>query len=89
MFSEYTNGICVIERNILCIGTNLGIIWMFQANENNTNFEIIDRIYAHDEPIKFLDGMGKYLVSSSEKRTYLWGLCDKQYEILRQIYVNG
>lgn len=72
----YTKGACVIKNSILCVGTYVGTIWMFKCNDDNTNYTLIDRFFAHDEAIVCLDGFGTYLVSTSEEMTYVWTAYD-------------
>ncbi|KAK4875372.1 hypothetical protein RN001_011794 [Aquatica leii] len=84
---DFVNGLCVVEENLLCVGTSLGTVSLFQYTEQ-FNFSLIEYFRAHDEPIILLDGKGKYLISCSSKAIFLW-FKDKRFEILRQIYVDG
>ncbi|KAF5298032.1 hypothetical protein FQR65_LT09843 [Abscondita terminalis] len=86
---DYTNGLCVVEDNILCVGTNLGTIFLFQYTEKR-NFSPLYYFDAHGEEITLLDGNGRYLLSSSSNATRLWAKQDNNlFEILHQIYVEG
>ena len=80
---------CVITNNILCIGTHLGTVWLFEANETNTNFNAVGRMFAHDEAITFLDGFGEYIVTSSDNMTYMWKYKNGSLDIIRRLNVMG
>lgn len=86
---EYTIGACVIKNEMLCIGTSIGSIWVFNSNETNSEFHIIDRLYAHDTEVTLLDGSGEYMVSSSSQTTYLWIFRRREFTVLRKINVPG
>lgn len=84
----YTKGACVVRNAILCVGTNLGTIWMFKCDDSNTEFNVIDRFYAHDEAILCIDGYGSFLVSTSDKMTYVWNV-QNEVKIAYCIMVPG
>lgn len=76
-----------MRDDILCVGTNLGTVWMFKSNDNS-DFSVIGRFYAHDEAITYLDGCGSYMVTSSKKTTYIWSF-QNDVQIIHNINVPG
>lgn len=79
----------MIKNEMLCVGTSIGSIWVFSSNETNSEFNIIDRLYAHDTEVTLLDGSGEYMVSSSADTTFLWIFRRREFTILRKIKVPG
>lgn len=86
---EYSVGACVVKDEYLCIGSGTGMVWIFASNEDNTDFRVMDRIYAHDHALKYLDAYGDYMVSTSHDTVYFWQFDMKQFRILRKIVVPG
>lgn len=78
-----------MERKIVCIGTSLGTIWLFESNETNTRFQVVDRIFAHDSRIDLLDGHGDCFVSVSDNRCYFWAKESTEYHITRKLSIEG
>lgn len=88
-YLEYSIGACVIKNEYLCVGSSAGTVWLFSSNEDNSDFRLMDRIYAHDHAVKFLDAYAEYMVSASLDTIYFWLFDRHEFQIMRKVRVPG
>lgn len=79
----------MLKGEYLCVGSSVGTVWMFSGNEDNTDFNLMDRIYAHDHAVKFLDAYAEYMVSTSYDTVYFWLFEKHEFKITRKARVVG
>lgn len=49
----------------------------------------MDRIYAHDHPLRFLDAYAECMVSTSHDTVYFWLFVKQDFIITRKVCVPG